>query len=150
MTVIVGVDGSEHSKQALRLAADEARIRGGTLTPVYVYTSPSLYYRPDVFPTAGAEQLAERTRRAAREELERALADVREATEGLRLEPKTFEDPQPAFALVDLATPDDLLVVGSRGRGGFKGLLLGSVSQQCVQHAPCPVMIVRPPADVAA
>jgi nucleotide-binding universal stress UspA family protein len=51
----------------------------------------------------------------------------------------------PVPALLDEASTDDLLVVGSRGRGGFSGLLLGSVSQQVAQHATCPVVIVRPP-----
>lgn len=53
----------------------------------------------------------------------------------------------PVPALLDEASPDDILVVGSRGRGGFAGLLLGSVSQQVAQHATCPVVIVRPPEE---
>jgi nucleotide-binding universal stress UspA family protein len=53
----------------------------------------------------------------------------------------------PARALLEAAIGADLLVVGSRGRGGMKGLLLGSVSQQCIHHAPCPVVVVRPAED---
>jgi nucleotide-binding universal stress UspA family protein len=79
--------------------------------------------------------------------LEAMLAAAEPEAEGLSVERAVAE----GFAsdvLLKTVAADDLLVVGSRGRGGFKGLLLGSVSQQCAQHAPCPVVIVRsaPPA----
>lgn len=142
MAVIVGVDGSEHARAALVWAIEEARLRDDTLVAAYVYTSPSLLYPAEVIPTASAERLGERTRKAARDELDGILSTVRQASADVRIVAKTIEDPQPAYALTDLATEDDLLVVGSRGRGGFRGLLLGSVSQQCLQHAPCPVTVV--------
>jgi nucleotide-binding universal stress UspA family protein len=77
----------------------------------------------------------------ARRELERALADAGEPAAGVEVEPVVREG-APARVLLEEADKADLLVVGSRGLGGFRGLLLGSVSQQCSHHAPCPVVIV--------
>jgi nucleotide-binding universal stress UspA family protein len=87
--------------------------------------------------------------RAAEDLLERAIADAGDETEGVEIERQVVEGPA-AEVLVNAATPGDLLVVGSRGHGGFGGLLLGSVSQQCVHHAPCPVVVVHFPKSMAA
>jgi nucleotide-binding universal stress UspA family protein len=75
---------------------------------------------------------------------EQALAALREQTEGVDVERVTGEG-QAAHVLLEQARDADLLVVGSRGRGGFTGLLLGSVSQQVAHHAPCPVVVVHEP-----
>jgi nucleotide-binding universal stress UspA family protein len=75
---------------------------------------------------------------------EKALADLAEDMAGLDVEHVAVEG-QPAQVLVDEAEDAELLVVGSRGHGGFTGLLLGSVSQQCAHHARCPVVIVNEP-----
>jgi nucleotide-binding universal stress UspA family protein len=80
--------------------------------------------------------------RAAEGLLERALAAVGDETEGVEIERRVVQGPA-AEVLVRAAAANDLLVVGSRGHGGFVGLLLGSVSQQCVHHAPCPVVVVH-------
>jgi nucleotide-binding universal stress UspA family protein len=72
-----------------------------------------------------------------------------DATDGIELEADAVEGP-PADTLIAAGRDAELLVVGSRGRGGFAGLLLGSVSQQCAQHAPCPVVILPPPDRVEA
>jgi nucleotide-binding universal stress UspA family protein len=77
----------------------------------------------------------------ARRTLERALADAGDRTAGVDVEPVVREG-APARVLLEEADDADLLVVGSRGLGGFRGLLLGSVSQQCSHHAPCPVVVV--------
>ena len=82
----------------------------------------------------------EDTLQRAREKLDRMLASV--DTEGLELDPVVTAVPAPQ-ALVDRSADCDLLVVGSRGRGGFRGLVLGSVSMQCVLHAHCPVTVVH-------
>jgi len=74
--------------------------------------------------------------------LERALEDAGDAAAGLDVE-SVVREGAPAGVLLDEAQDAELLVVGSRGLGGFRGLLLGSVSQQCTHHAPCPVVIVR-------
>src|SRR5207244_9192605 len=87
--------------------------------------------------------------RAAADLLERALADVGDETEGVEIERQVVQGAA-AEVLVGAATPDDLLVVGSRGHGGFVGLLLGSVSQQCVHHALGPVGVVHAAKPTAA
>jgi nucleotide-binding universal stress UspA family protein len=83
-------------------------------------------------------------RQRAAGRLDQVLRDAGDAIEGVRVERLAVGDEHPSAALIRLAAHADLLVVGSRGFGGFRGLLLGSVSQQCVQHATCPVLVVRP------
>lgn len=79
----------------------------------------------------------------ARSLVESMVAKVAVDTQADRVTPLLLCDAHPAEALIEAATTAQLLVVGSRGRGGFSGLMLGSVSQQCVQHARCPVVVVR-------
>ena len=137
--IVVGIDGSEHSKKALRWALDEARLRSASLRVVYAWTMP-------VFFGYGVAQAAtldpQSLRAAAKENLDTALDAVAGGVEGVSIERKAVEG-LAAQVLVDEAKDADLLVVGSRGHGGFTGLLLGSVSQQCAHHAPCAVVIVR-------
>ena len=87
--------------------------------------------------------------RAAEDLLERALADVGDEAGDVEIERQVVQGAA-AEVLVSAAAPGDLLVVGSRGHGGFAGLLLGSVSQQCVHHAACPVVVVHPPKPTAS
>lgn len=139
--VVVGVDGSPESVAALGAAVQEARWRGATLQAVAAYAYP---YAVLVVPFAPDPPTLEGLEREALATIDKALQAVREAgtaTDGVAIEPKAVSA-APATALLDAAQGADLLVLGARGRGGFKGLLLGSVSQQCVQHAPCPVLIV--------
>jgi nucleotide-binding universal stress UspA family protein len=84
--------------------------------------------------------------KAAEEELDRVLDEALVGHEGVRVEKAVVEGPA-APLLLDLAKDADLLVVGSRGHGGFVGLLLGSVSQHVVHHSPCTVVVVPPPRD---
>jgi nucleotide-binding universal stress UspA family protein len=90
-----------------------------------------------------AEQ-QEEARRHAANQLDKVLREAGDALDGVAVERTVVSDEHPSAALIRIAADADLLVVGSRGFGGFKGLLLGSVSQQCVQHATCPVLVVRP------
>ena len=85
----------------------------------------------------------EAAEKQARSLVEDMIAQVGEGQGDVEVTPRLIADAHPAEALVDAAADAELLVIGSRGRGGFKGLLLGSVSQQCVQHARCPVIVVR-------
>jgi nucleotide-binding universal stress UspA family protein len=136
--VIVGVDGSEGARAALRWAAEEAERWGVPLVAVWAWEFSPLIIATDVPTGIGAlsETVASRLREVLVAELGEDRAD--------RVEALVVED-TPVRALLDTARPGDLLVVGSRGLGGFKGLVLGSVSQQVVHHAPCPVTVVHPP-----
>jgi nucleotide-binding universal stress UspA family protein len=137
--VVVGVDGSDGSRAALRWAADEARVRGAQLTVVNAWWQPvtvsplgepvSLQQRVDLRPRS------ERLLREAASWIDPQVAG------SLDVELLPVESPT-APALLECAKGAGLLVVGSRGRGGFAGLLLGSVSQHCVRHATCAVVVV--------
>jgi nucleotide-binding universal stress UspA family protein len=138
MKVVVGVDGSEGSRKALRWAAAEATARGDDLELVHVWEPPQAYAPLGL----GAYPLdPEPIREAARSLLEDLVSQARELAPGIDIRGELVEGAA-AHALLDHARSADLLVVGSRGLGGFRSLLLGSVSQQVVHHAPCPVVIV--------
>ncbi len=135
-TIVVGVDGSPPAREALRWASEEARFRGATLRAVSVWTMPSF----TGFDTHPADPDA--LQQEAEQRLEAILAEALEPDDRGRVERVVVEG-TPASRLIEQAATADLLVLGSRGLGGFKELLLGSVSHQCAQHAPCPVMIMR-------
>jgi nucleotide-binding universal stress UspA family protein len=132
--IVVGVDGSESSTCALRWALDEAETRGAGLTVLMAwdYLSPP---GRETFDPAYDEEVA----LEVLDGIVRPLAAERPA---VPVETRAVCD-FPARALLEAAADADLLVVGARGLGGFAGLLLGSVSQQCVTHAPCPVVVVH-------
>jgi nucleotide-binding universal stress UspA family protein len=144
-TIIVGVDGSPSSEGALDWALEEAALRGARVVALAVSPLPwSLGYDP-VAKVDRDEVAAGR-----RAEVEAAVAASRTrvgASPDLEVEAHVQLDERPAFVLITAAAEADLLVVGSRGRGGFRGLLLGSVSTACVHHAPCPVVVVPAPPD---
>jgi nucleotide-binding universal stress UspA family protein len=153
-TIVVGVDESAGSDSALRWALQEARLRGAKLRVVHVYPpAPLPVSEAGVGAVGGmgvpvvAESAAELGRAAAAEAtnlIEEALR--RAGTDSLHVEiERVALEGAPAQTLIESARGMDLLVLGSRGRGGFLGLLLGSVSQQCAQHPPCPVVILPPP-----
>ncbi|MEU7932501.1 universal stress protein [Micromonospora echinofusca] len=133
--VLVGVDGSESAELAVGYAADEATRRGDGL--VLVHVQP-----PD---GDGPADGAPRTPDAESAELlATAEAAVRGSHPGLAVEARVLRAPKAEQALVEASADAALVVVGSRGRGGFAGLLLGSVSQALVQHSHCPVLVARP------
>ena len=139
--IVVGVDGSAESLAALRWAAQEARLRGARLRVVHAWFLPMVFTSGPpllVLPESRSELEGEGEKVLAHA-LEETAADV----EGLEVERSVVEG-SAAHCLLRAAEGADLLVVGSRGHGGFHELLLGSVSQQCAHHAPCPVVIVRP------
>lgn len=144
--VVVGVDGSPQSVEALHFAAREAKLRGATLHVISSYAYP---YITLLVPLGPEPPTREQLRADALETIEQALAQVAESDPAI-VEIETVREAveaTPVAALLEAAAGADLLVVGARGRGGFAGLRLGSVSQQCAQHAPCPVVIV--PAGVS-
>ena len=133
--IVVGVDGSESSGRALTWAIGEAQRAGGTLRLVSAWMFPmALGY---AFTTTVPE-----VRDAAQDVVDRAVARVAEVAPEVPVSGETVEQPA-GPALVDAAKDAEMLVVGSRGLGGFEGLLLGSVSQYCTRHATCSVVVVR-------
>jgi nucleotide-binding universal stress UspA family protein len=140
-TIVVGVDGSDASVNALRWALREARLRTAGVRVVLAWSYPqvSTYHEAKhVLDVPFAEDAAAF--------LDQVVAETGAAAEGLEIEKKVVEG-QAAPALVEAARDASILVVGSRGLGGFSGLLLGSVSQQCAQHATCTLVIVREGSD---
>ncbi len=143
--VVVGIDGSASATAALRWSAAEARLRGSRLLVVHAYTP--VY--TDVLLGGGfspSRANGSEMHKAAEDLLVRATAGL--DAEGVEIEYRAVEGSAPEV-LIAAAAEGDLLVVGSRGRGGFAGLLLGSVSQQCAHHASCPVVIVHAPKPAA-
>ena len=140
--IVVGVDGSEGSKRALEWAAREARLRGAPLEIVLAWLPSASIYAGAGWPVVD-DDMFEGLLESARERLELTCESVARALDGLEVESRVVEGPA-ARTLMDAAVGADLLVVGTRGHGGFTGLLLGSVSAQCAHHSPCPVVIVPP------
>lgn len=140
--IVVGIDGSDASKHALRWAIDEARAHGARVTALHSWEVPPPVPEVAPVPTIDPVALFPEFQNAA----EKLVTDIVEEIVGddtsVTVEPVAVEAP-PASAVIDAAGDADLVVVGSRGLGGFKALLLGSVSHQIAQHAPCPVVIHR-------
>jgi nucleotide-binding universal stress UspA family protein len=139
--IVVGVDHSEGAKAALQFAIDEVKLRQSTLRAVHAWQFS--------FETAGLQgglypavlpDLSD-MHRAAEAALEAALGNAVPDLLGIALERRVVEG-APGAVLVAESQAAELLVVGSRGHGGFAGLLLGSVSAQCAHHAACPVVII--------
>jgi len=137
--VVVGLDGSEPSRAALRWAAKEAHRRGDGLQVVTCWSYPVLAWGAYTPPVSG-EGWAGQARDAAIEDVNRVLGDD---AGNLDIELSVLEGPA-SLRLLEYDDAADMIVVGSRGRGGFTGLLLGSVSQHLAEHARCPVVIIRP------
>lgn len=132
--VVVGIDGSEAARRALLWAADEARVRDADLEVVHAWQHPA----PPlglVLPTIDAGT----SESHARGVLDATVAGLGDRS--ITVEPILAEGPA-ARLLVEASAGAALVVVGSRGHGGFPGLLLGSVSGQVMHHARCPVVVV--------
>jgi nucleotide-binding universal stress UspA family protein len=145
--IVVGVDGSPGGRSALRWAVAEARVRGAPLHVVHAWMVPLIDALPEPWavgaPSLGPsdDEVHDHLEAAARNLLDACVDEARSAEPDVDVQGELVEG-RPAGALLEAAGGADLLVVGSRGRGGFAGLLLGSVSAQCVHHAPCPVVVV--------
>jgi nucleotide-binding universal stress UspA family protein len=135
--VVVGVDGSAGAHEALLWAAGYVRATDGTLTVVGAWNWPTYQGQPMAYgefdPLQDTKEIVEAA--AAASGLPERQVRTVVAKGGA------------AKILLDVSEPADLLVIGSRGHGGFAGLLLGSVSTHCVHHATCPVVVVRPQPD---
>jgi len=132
--IVVGVDGSDPSLTALEWAIVEAKLRGADLTIITTWSYPIMAGTPgDIVPEDSFKQVCERIQADAL----KAASDS-----GLTATGRIVRG-SAVTVLLDAAQTADLLVVGSRGHGGFTGLLVGSVSNQLVHHAACPVLVIR-------
>ena len=144
--IVVGLDGSDESRSALRWAVAEAAIWDAELDVVHAWDFPFVIVPPPMNLTYPAD--IEALERSAGALLDAEVEAVRVHTgPSPRQVEKIIVRDTATRALLETAKGADLLVVGSRGHGGFTGLLLGSVSNQCVHHAPCPVTVVRESVD---
>lgn len=138
--IVVGVDGSEPSKAALRWAADQAELMDGVVDAIFAWEFPTSWYGlvppTDTKPADYQEQ--------ARKLLDGVIDEVLGPKQPVEIRPRSAQG-HPAAVLLNAAAGARLLVVGNRGHGGFAEALLGSIGQHCVQHAPCPVVVVRGP-----
>ena len=134
--IVVGIDGSESSSQALEWALDEAERRQARLQVVHAWDAP---FEP-TWGTMGStsQNMNQPARRLTDDEVAARVPDTTRVPVD-----KLIVRGSAAATLVDLSKDADLVVVGSRGHGGFAGLHLGSVSQQVAQHAQCPIVIVH-------
>ena len=140
--IVVGVEGSGYARAALIWALEEAHHRGAVIevvtcySPTYVPAAPDLGYVPlDSF------DLAAEVEKMQGEVIESAIeaSDFGDEVEIRRV----LQKGRPADTLMTAAEGATMLVVGNRGRGGFAGLRLGSISQAIAHHSPCPLVIVR-------
>ena len=145
--VVVGSDGSDAARAALAFGLEEARLRELPLRVVCAWHYPLAGYMGGGFEPPGPRLEPDELERAAEAELDAALAELGPGREAVAVERCVREGPA-AAVLLDEAREAALLVVGSRRHSGFTGLVPGSVSQQCVAHAPCPVAVVHSPAEL--
>jgi nucleotide-binding universal stress UspA family protein len=135
--IVVGVDGSESSLAALRWGVRQAKLTGAPLDIVSAWEWPASYLGwgtpvpPDYDP---ADE--------ARRQLDKAVSAVLTPGDAIEARQSVIEG-HPAPVLEALSKTADLVVVGSHGHGEFAGILLGSVSQHCVTHCRCPVVVIR-------
>jgi nucleotide-binding universal stress UspA family protein len=143
MAIVVGVDGSDNAQAALRWGLAEARLRQTAVEVVHAWAFP---YLETGFGWASVldQEVIDEARRSAVEALGRWITGAAEGYDDVEIRQAAIEGP-PGLVLLARSEEAELLVVGSRGLGGFKELLLGSVSHQCAQHSSCPVVIVRIP-----
>ena len=144
--IVVGVDGSPESHRAMQWALRQAHCLDAEVVAVHVftYTIPdrpdSAVGRPEVL-----EDVIAHAERRAGKVVDEAVDAAGDLAKGVEVIARVIRGREPPEHLLREAEDADLLVLGSRGLGGFKKLLLGSVSQKCMDYAPCTVLIVRGP-----
>jgi nucleotide-binding universal stress UspA family protein len=141
--IFVGVDGSDHSRLALGWALREAARHSMPVTVISVHPSPvrpatDIYWAVPDLPADPRNEEVELN--ALRQFVDKTATETGETVPGISL---VVETGDPAEKLIEASRDADLLVVGSRGIGGFARLLLGSVSSKVVHHAACPVVVIR-------
>ncbi len=142
--VVVAVDGSAGSRAALQFALEDAARRGVPLDAVVAYSSPDYWTDFNVVGGAETERMRARLRSEAEARVRAVVDEVTRTASGPLPEIRIRAvQGAPADALIRASHGADLLVVGSRGHGGFSSVLLGSTSIQCALHATCPVTVVH-------
>jgi nucleotide-binding universal stress UspA family protein len=138
--VVVGVDGSDNSSDAVRWAMGQATLIGGSLRAVATWRWPTWLIRlpPGADVRVDPARIPAETSRILTE----ALDEVRAEYPDVPITEHVVEGP-PGPALISQSGDADLLVVGARGRAAYPGMLLGSVAEHCVRNAPCPVVVIR-------
>ncbi|MDE0236699.1 MAG: universal stress protein [bacterium] len=140
--IVVGVEGSGGARAALRWAIKEARHRNAFVDVVTAYSTTYVPASPDFnYVPLDPIDLEVEVKRMQDSIIDEVLAEV--DAQGVEIRRRMLRG-RAADTLIAESVNAAMLVVGSRGRGGFRGLLLGSVSQQIAQHGSCPVVIVRP------
>ena len=136
--IVVGVDGSAPSKAALAWAVRQARLTGATVEAVIAWEYPGTYG----YPMPAAPDVNYNFGEIAADVVANTIAEVCGQNEPVKISSRIAEG-NAAQVLLDASAGAELLVVGSRGHGGFVEALLGSVGQHCVHHATCPVVVIR-------
>jgi nucleotide-binding universal stress UspA family protein len=138
--IVVGIDGSHHASRALDWAMGEAALRKADLTVIAVNAVPEGYWTTRPVTQPGDAERVEEIRKSVQEAVDKAADALGDQ------QPKAVHvvalSGFPAKTLIDESEKSDLIVVGSRGAGGFGALFVGSVSSQVVHHAKCPVVVV--------
>ena len=138
--IVVGIDGSHHASRALDWAMTEAAVRKADLTVIAVNSVPAGYWTSEPVTMPGDMERVEEIRHSAQEAVDKAAVGLGDQ------QPQSVSvvalSGFPAKTLIDASENSDLVVVGSRGGGGFGALFMGSVSSQVVHHAKCPVVVV--------
>lgn len=150
--VVVGIDGSEGSRAAVAAAIDEAARMGAEVEAVATYAPADYWTDLGSVVVPSTDQIDQSLQQRTRQLVDEVLAERARNASGGTVPPirtEVFQGPA-AEVLVDRGASADLLVVGSRGRGAFRSLLLGSVALHCAMHAACPVMVVHPSRSRAA
>jgi nucleotide-binding universal stress UspA family protein len=139
--VVVGIDGSEHSQHVLEWATREAALRRAPLTVLTVHVVASNQWTGNPMVSGQDEPDREKAQQAAEELAAKAASQV--GSPGPASTTVRAVSGLPARELIGASEDADLVVVGSRGGGGFAGLMMGSVSAQVAHHASCPVVVIR-------
>lgn len=140
--IVVGIEGSGGAKSALRWALREAAFRDAVVEVATAYSATRVPVAPDVnYVPFDLGDIRDEVTRLQADVVAGVLAEFPDSEVEIRY---TVVEGRPSDSLISVAEGADMLVVGSRGGGGFRGLLLGSVSQQIAHHGTCPVVIVRP------
>lgn len=140
--IVVGIDGSHHASRALDWAMTEAGVRKADLTVMAVNPVPAGYWTKEPVRQPGDQERVDEIRQSVQEAVDKAATALGDQ------QPQSVSvvaiSGFPAKTLIDASENSDLIVVGSRGGGGFGALFVGSVSSQVVHHAKCPVVVVPP------